>query len=413
MLSRIVASGVVLMITALPSGEAVLAAQDDTLTIGVVLPHGQIGQSADITAPIQQRLMNDLREVHLQVVALESSDMQQAIAEGAQKNCAYVLLTRVAQSRSKSGGGLMNKMAMLKPSRTPNHGLAPSADAQAADLAEVEHAVIKSGDNVTLEYRLMARGGTAPVGEGKLEGKAQADGEDVLSPLLAQLTGTVASATNGSPSGRNGLAQPPSADQSNTGRRGKNAKGSTNTAPPPSMNCEQMAAAAHGSISVEACKQMMGAQAAYVAAASDPGASRPGDDTMNCDQIIAEVKQQQFTAPDKAKVAEAQAASTDMQQTFAKQQKEATEKAMAESAALLASDAALGGLTGATSRLAEKFDAENRAMGERMAKESAPKVERTMNATGEIVADMGKQLTENPRLARLMQMASAKRCKGL
>ena len=413
MLSRIVASGVVVMFAASPSRDAVLAAQGDTPTIGVALLHGQIGQGADISTPTQLSLMNDLRGAHLQVVALESSDMQQAVAEGAQKNCAYVLLTRISQGRSKSGGGLMNKMAMLKPSRTPNHGLAPSADAQAADLADVEHAVIKSGDNVTLEYRLMARGGTAPVSEGKLEGKAQTDGEDVLSPLLAQLAGTVASAANGSASSRNGFAQTPSADQSTAGRRGKNGKGSTNAAPPPSMNCEQMAAAAHGSISVEACKQMMGAQAAYVAAANDPSASRPGDDKMTCDQIVAEVKQQQFTAPDKAKVAEAQAATTDMQQTLAKQQKEVTEKALAESAALLASDAALGGLTGATTRLAEKFDAENKAMGERMAKESTPKVERTTNATGEIVADMGKQLTENPRLARLMQMTSAKKCKGL
>jgi hypothetical protein len=395
MLSRIVASGVVLMFAASPSRDAVLAAQDDTLTIGVVLPHGQIGQGADIATPTQFSLMNDLRGAHLQVVALESSDMQQAVAEGAQKNCAYVLLTRISQSRGKSGGGLLNKMAMLKPSRTPNYGLAPSADAQGGEnLAAVEHAVIKSGDNITLEYRLMARGGMAPASEGKLEGKAQADGDDVLSPLLAQLTGAVASAANG-------------------GRRGRNGKGSANTAPPPNMNCEQMAAAAHGSISVEACKQMMGAQAAYVAAANDPTASRPGDDKMNCDQIVAEVKQQQFTAPDKAKLAEAQAASTDMQQTLAKQQKEVTEKALAENAALLASDASLGGLTGATTRLAEKFDAENKAMGERMAKESAPKVERTTNATGEIVADMGKQLTENPRLARLMQMASAKKCKGL
>src|ERR1700730_9560234 len=120
MLPRIIVSIFVLMLAASPSGDAVLAAQGDTLTIGVVLPHGQIGQGADIAAPMQQSLMNDLRGAHLQVVALESSDMQQAVAEGAQKNCAYVLLTRVSQSRNRSGGGIMNKMSMLKPSKTPN-----------------------------------------------------------------------------------------------------------------------------------------------------------------------------------------------------------------------------------------------------------------------------------------------------
>ena len=46
------------------------------------------------------------------------------------------------------------------------------------------------------------------------------------------------------------------------------------------MSCEQMAAASHGSVTVEACKQMMGAQQAMEAAASDPKAVRPGDDKM-------------------------------------------------------------------------------------------------------------------------------------
>jgi len=77
------------------------------------------------------------------------------------------------------------------------------------------------------------------------------------------------------------------------------------------MNCEQMSASSRGAISVEACKQMMAAQQAYSAAASDPTASRPGDDKLTCEQIAAEMKQQPLTPPDKAKVAEAQAATDD------------------------------------------------------------------------------------------------------
>jgi hypothetical protein len=188
--------------------------------------------------------------------------------------------------------------------------------------------------------------------------------------------------------------------------------GTVTAAPPPAMTCEQIAASSHGSISVEACNKMMGAKQAYDAALSDPSAPRPGDDKLTCEQITAEIKQQQFTAPDSDKVAEAQSATADLQKTLAEQQKEAAERAAAQNAALLATTLTGGGFTGATSRLAEKFAQENKAAGERAAKESAPKAERTTSATGALVADAGEQLTANPRLARLIQLASEKRCKG-
>jgi hypothetical protein len=95
--------------------------------------------------------------------------------------------------------------------------------------------------------------------------------------------------------------------------RGRNA----NNAQPPAMDCEQMAAASRGSMSVESCKQMMEAMQGYQKAASDPGASRPGDDKMTCDQIMAEMKQQPMTAPDKDKVAAAQASTAAFQQKMA------------------------------------------------------------------------------------------------
>src|SRR5579871_1389252 len=102
--------------------------------------------------------------------------------------------------------------------------------------------------------------------------------------------------------------------------------------PPPNMSCEQIVASSHGSVSLEACKQMMGVQQSFDAAASDPSASRPGDDKMTCDQIAAEIKQQPFTPPDQAKVTEAQAAATDFKETADKQQKEATALAIKETA---------------------------------------------------------------------------------
>ena len=50
---------------------------------------------------------------------------------------------------------------------------------------------IKSKDDVTVEYELIAAGQATPVLQNTLKGKAKSDGEDVLTPLLQQTANTV------------------------------------------------------------------------------------------------------------------------------------------------------------------------------------------------------------------------------
>ena len=57
------------------------------------------------------------------------------------------------------------------------------------------------------------------------------------------------------------------------------------------------------------------------------------------------------------------------------------------------------------------FLQEQKAAKERMAKEQAPKAERSISATADMIADFTKQLADNPRLAKLVYMADQKRCK--
>jgi hypothetical protein len=183
-----------------------------------------------------------------------------------------------------------------------------------------------------------------------------------------------------------------------------------NAAQPANMNCEQMSAASHGSISVDACQQMTSVQQAMTAALADPSASRPGDDKMTCEQIAAEMKQQTITPPDTAKVAEARNAVDDQQKAVAKTQKEGEAMVIKETAeASLASKIALTNAMGAAE--AKKIEAEQKEFNERAAKELTPKFERTFNAFGNLTADMAKQLTANPRFAKLFQLANDKRCK--
>jgi hypothetical protein len=45
---------------------------------------------------------------------------------------------------------------------------------------------IKSKDDVTVQYKMIDTGQSAPAMQNSLQGKAKSDGEDVLTPLLQQ-----------------------------------------------------------------------------------------------------------------------------------------------------------------------------------------------------------------------------------
>jgi hypothetical protein len=60
---------------------------------------------------------------------------------------------------------------------------------------------------------------------------------------------------------------------------------------------------------------------------------------------------------------------------------------------------------------AKKKEEEHKAENARIEAEMRPKAEREMTATANLMADMGKQLADNPRMARLFQLASQKSCK--
>jgi hypothetical protein len=171
-----------------------------------------------------------------------------------------------------------------------------------------------------------------------------------------------------------------------------------------------MAAQTHGTISVESCKQMLGAQQTLTAAANDPSAARPGDENMTCDQIAAEMKQQQFTA-DKTKLADAQTAMTDFQKKTAEQQKEAAALVAKETAeeSLVSKVVPVNAVAAAE---AKRVEAEQREMNERMAKESKPLAEKAIGTNAALISDVANKMAANPRMARLAQLAMTKQCKG-
>jgi hypothetical protein len=317
------------------------------------------------------------------------------------------------------------------------------AQAQAQALQMAARASIKRGDSIAFDYRLAAVGGGAPIKSESLRAKADSDGQDVLSPLVEQLAqgmGLSAQAAGGGPqttggtmsSGATGSATPPDTGRSDHSGllHGLFAGHGNGASKPPSAtasgtggmpDCAQIASMPNAPISLEACQKMASAQQAYVQAAADPSASRPGDEQMSCDQIKSEMRLQQYTAPDKATVATTTAAANKEQGLLSKHMAEANavmaqEQAKVDAAAAAdrATELATAGLvhTNTASAAAVAAQARVKVVGERQAAERRPTEQKLIGGVADLGMDAAQQLSSNPRLARLMQLAQSRGCKG-
>ncbi len=186
------------------------------IRIGVAPPDAQVGQGnnagADYSTPIRNAEVALMSGPAIEIAALDSHIAIQLQAEAQQKQCDYVLVSSVAVKHSSGGGfGKFAKFGGVAASLTPMGGMArgmggaaaataASAAASAAAQAAQQQAVsqlagfngqIKSKDDVTVQYQLVATGQTAPLAQDSLKGKAKSDGEDVLTPLLQQAANTV------------------------------------------------------------------------------------------------------------------------------------------------------------------------------------------------------------------------------
>jgi hypothetical protein len=381
------------------------------VTIGIPLPHGQV-QGEEMTESMRQSLISQLKAQSIDAVPLSASTGGLE-AEVQAKHCTYVLYTRV-QNKHSTGSGVFRKLSLL------THGISP--DAIGGGVGSV-----KRGDTVVLEYRLMTIGSSDPVKADSLSAKAAADGEDVVSPLMAQLTSAVAAAAQGK---QQGTALSSDAQSSSSGSRFggffghrsiSNAKATGGNMGGSSMDCAKLASMPNAPMSLEACEKLQGTQQAYNQAASDPSAQRPGDEQMTCSQITAELKQQQYAVQDKTKVAALDATTKEQQKIIkkeeailAKRQAEAQAAVATATAADTATELATGGLvSGHALRAVEKtLDAQDKVEKERVMREDLPTTQKMISQTADLGADFGQQLQSNPRLARLIQLADSKHCKG-
>jgi hypothetical protein len=83
------------------------------------------------------------------------------------------------------GGGMGGAVA-AQTAGVAAEAAAMSAQQQAINQLAGFNGQIKSKDDVTVDYQLVAPGQTSPRLQNSLKGKAKSDGEDVLTPLLQE-----------------------------------------------------------------------------------------------------------------------------------------------------------------------------------------------------------------------------------
>lgn len=165
---------------------------------------GTVGEGmnpAELATAIGNTLADYLKTPQVEVVQLSSRLASQADLEAKDKQCDYVVYATV--SHKKGGGGGFGKMfgavAPMMGNMIPMAGgvggaIAGSVATTAVISAASMTGSVKSKDELTLEYKLIAPGSQTPTLANTVKGKAKSDGEDIISPLIEQAAQAIVNA---------------------------------------------------------------------------------------------------------------------------------------------------------------------------------------------------------------------------
>lgn len=174
-----------------------------------------------------------------------------------------------------------------------------------------------------------------------------------------------------------------------------------------SLDCRQLAAMPNPPMTVEACEAQKAAFGNLGAAAATPGGARPGDASMSCEQIIAELQSSNFSGVSAATAAEGVAAGQAQRDAMTSVQARAGALAARQTAETAAASAGPNAVQGA---VAAKHEAEQAALRRSAVGEIRPAQTRTGLANAASAQELADSLQANPRVAALIQLAAARNC---
>lgn len=173
------------------------------------------------------------------------------------------------------------------------------------------------------------------------------------------------------------------------------------------VDCRQLAAMPNPPISVQACEAQKAAFGDLGAAAATPGGAHPGDASMGCEQIIAELRASDFSGVGTDTAAEGAAAGEQLRDAMASTQARAASLAARQTAETAAVSTAPNAVQGA---VALQHEAEQAALRRSARAEIRPAQTRAGLANAASAQELAASLQANPRVAALFQLAAARNC---
>jgi hypothetical protein len=185
--------------------ESVNDKKPGVVRIGITMPKTQMGSGAQgptAGEPLRAMLMQYLAAPSVEVIPIAALLQEQGEAEGKAKQCDFLVYSSMSQK--KPGGGGFLKSAMGMANMIPIVGMAggmggmiaATTAATAASQATTLSSGIKAKADLTLEYQIKALGNDALPVRKTLNAKANADGEDVITPLVEQEATAIMAETN-------------------------------------------------------------------------------------------------------------------------------------------------------------------------------------------------------------------------
>ena len=179
-------------VVVLPDGATGAAPKKEgVIRIGIVSPLADMGTDfsfSDTPMAVRNTLQVALTEEKIETIFLESALPEK---EAKLKKCDYIFFSKVIRKKSGGGFGGMGMLGGLAgmAGMIPGVGIAGAIAASAASTA-ISVASMSGGfkkkDEVGFEYRVLAADGATIVPATVTKQKAQKDGEDVLTPQIAQ-----------------------------------------------------------------------------------------------------------------------------------------------------------------------------------------------------------------------------------
>jgi hypothetical protein len=170
------------------------AAVQSTSCIGVIMPAVQGAQGSATAAATAARdlFIAYLTGPSMQVVPLDARLTVHGLEEARQKQCGRVLIVTMTQKRSGGGGGSLGRVlgqagttaAWHLPGGSAGAAAARTAAAAGSQAASELASGTRARDEMKLDWKIVSSADGKPAGSGSEKAKANADGEDILTPLV-------------------------------------------------------------------------------------------------------------------------------------------------------------------------------------------------------------------------------------